>query len=91
MYHIPKNLSSNVNLLYCMNLWTLESKIDVGHFSNDPEGHFEVIQVKITKIFTFFFIFMQLLLQNCIKMAPFIQVLFYLVISISCFHRTVFH
>ena len=27
MYHIPKNLSSNVNLLYCMNLYTLESKL----------------------------------------------------------------
>ena len=22
MYHIPKNLASNVNLSYCMNLWT---------------------------------------------------------------------
>ena len=27
MYHIPKNLASNVNLSYCMNLWTLESKL----------------------------------------------------------------
>ena len=27
MYHIPRNLASNVNLSYCMNLWTLESKL----------------------------------------------------------------
>ena len=40
--------------------------------------------------FGFFLIFMQLLIQNCTKMAPFIQVLYYLVTSISCFHRTVY-
>ena len=27
MYHIPKNLASNVNLSYCMHLWTLRSKL----------------------------------------------------------------
>ena len=27
MYHIPKNLASNVNLSYFMNLWTLETKL----------------------------------------------------------------
>ena len=27
MYHIPKNLASNVNLSYCMDLWTLGSKL----------------------------------------------------------------
>ena len=27
MYHIPKNLASNVNLSYCMNLWALGGKL----------------------------------------------------------------
>ena len=63
MYHttnvknyIPKNLASNVNLSYCMNLWTLESKLHTNNcwtFSNDLKAHFKVIQVKITKILTF--------------------------------------
>ena len=53
MYHILKNLASNVNLSYCMNLWTLESKLHKNSFSNDLKGHFKVIQVKITKILTF--------------------------------------
>ena len=38
MYPIPQNLAPNVNLSYCMDLWTLGSKLQkiiVGHFSND--------------------------------------------------------
>ena len=38
MYHIPKNLASNVNLSYFIDLSTLGSKLHkniVGHFSND--------------------------------------------------------
>ena len=27
MYHIPQNLAPNVNLSYCMDLWTLGSKL----------------------------------------------------------------
>ena len=30
MYHIPKNLAPNVNLSYCMDLWTLGSKLQTG-------------------------------------------------------------
>ena len=43
-YHIPKNLAPKVNLSYCMDLWTLGSKV-VGHLFNDVQGHFKVIQL----------------------------------------------
>ena len=68
MYHIPKNLASNVNLSYCMNLWSLENfiKIVVGHFLNDLKGHFKVIQVKLAKSLTF-------ARFSCTDMGPFVQ------------------
>ena len=45
------------------------------------------MKVIITKI-DFFLIFMQLLLQNCTNMAPFMQALYNVIISVSRLHRT---
>ena len=35
MHHIPKNLASNINLSYCRNLWSLESKLHKNSCSKD--------------------------------------------------------